>query len=131
MAFHKFVKAALAGEPIGVYGDGSQSRDFTFVADIVRANRDAMDAMLDGAAGGTYNLGGGSTVTVREVIDLLSELLGAPVDATFGATQPGDVRHTSADTTRARAAIGFAPTVTLREGLAREVDWLRGVYAHA
>jgi nucleoside-diphosphate-sugar epimerase len=131
MAFHKFVKSALAGEPIGVYGDGNQSRDFTFVDDIVRANRDAMDAMLAGASGGTYNLGGGSTVTVREVIDLLGELLGSPVDATFGATQPGDVRHTSADTTRAREALGFAPTVTLREGLGREVEWLRGVYAHA
>jgi UDP-glucose 4-epimerase len=131
MAFHKFVKAALEGTPIGVYGDGHQSRDFTFIDDIVRANRDAMDMLVAGDRGGTYNLGGGSTVTVREVVDMLSEILGSPVAADFGATQPGDVRHTSADTTRAREALGFEPTVTLREGLAREVEWLRGVYAGA
>lgn len=125
MAFHKFVKAALVGEPIGVYGDGMQSRDFTFIADIVRANRDAMTNMLDGATGGTYNLGGGSTVTVREVVAMLGEILGRDVDATFGDAQKGDVRHTSADTTAARTAIGFAPTVGLRDGLALEVEWLR------
>ncbi len=128
MAFHKFAKAALEGTPIGVYGDGMQSRDFTFVDDIVAANRAAMDAMLaSGSSGGTYNLGGGSTVTVREVIELLGEILGREVEASFGATQPGDVRHTSADTTRAREAFGFAPTVDLREGLAREVEWLRSI----
>ncbi len=129
MAFHKFVKAALEGTPIGVYGDGHQSRDFTFIDDIVRANRAAMDQLVAGSTGGTYNLGGGSTVTVREVVDMLGEILGSPVAADYGATQPGDVRHTSADTTRARDALGFEPTVALREGLAREVEWLRGVYA--
>ncbi len=131
MAFHKFVKAALEGTPIGVYGDGHQSRDFTFITDIVAANRAAMDALLAGDRGGTYNLGGGSTVTVREVVDMLSEILGSPVEAHYGDTQPGDVRHTSADTTRARSALGFAPEVDLRAGLAREVEWLRGVYAGA
>lgn len=129
MAFHKFVKAALAGEPIGVFGDGHQSRDFTFVDDIVAANISAMNAMLAGARGDTYNLGGGSTVTVREVVDLLGEILGAPVAANFGDTQPGDVRHTSADTTRAREALSFEPEVALVDGLASEVEWLRGVYA--
>jgi nucleoside-diphosphate-sugar epimerase len=125
MAFHKFVKAALEGTPIGVYGDGTQSRDFTFVDDIVAANRAAMDAMVGrGERGGTYNLGGGSTVTVREVVAMLGEILGREVEASFGAAQPGDVRHTSADTTRAREALGFAPTVQLRDGLRREADWL-------
>lgn len=129
MAFHKFVKAALEGTPIGVYGDGRQSRDFTFISDIVGANRAAMDALVAGDRGGTYNLGGGSTVTVREVVDMLSDILCAPVAASYGDTQPGDVRHTSADTTRAREALGFEPAVTLRDGLAREVEWLRGIYA--
>jgi UDP-glucose 4-epimerase len=130
MAFHKFIKAALAGEPIGVYGDGHQSRDFTYISDIVAANRSAMDRMTgDGSAGGTFNLGGGSTVTVREVVDILAHVLGEPVNASFGDTQPGDVRHTSADTTRARDALGFHPQVQLADGLALEVEWLRGVYA--
>ena len=131
MAFHKFVKAALENAPIGVYGDGHQSRDFTFIDDIVAANRAAMDRLVAGDRGGTYNLGGGSTVTVREVVDMLSEILGRDVEASFGETQPGDVRHTSADTTRAREALGFDPKVSLRDGLAREVEWLRGVYAPA
>jgi nucleoside-diphosphate-sugar epimerase len=129
MAFHKFVRAALAGEPIGVYGDGHQSRDFTFVDDIVAANRAAMDRMLAGERGGTYNLGGGSTVTVREVVDMLGEILGRDVAATYGDTQPGDVRHTSADTSRARDALGFAPSVDLRTGLERELQWLERVLA--
>ena len=131
MAFHKFGRASLAGESIGVYGDGNQSRDFTFIDDIVAGNIAAMDALRGGARGGTYNLGGGSTVTVREVVDMLGEILGSPVAVDYGDTQPGDVRHTSADTGRAREAIGFAPTVTLAEGLAREIEWLRGVYAPA
>jgi nucleoside-diphosphate-sugar epimerase len=129
MAFHKFGRAALEGTPIGVYGDGHQSRDFTFIDDIVAANRAAMDRLVAGERGGTYNLGGGSTVTVREVVAMLGEILGREAAASFGDTQPGDVRHTSADTTRAREALGFVPTVDLRTGLAREVEWLRGVYA--
>jgi UDP-glucose 4-epimerase len=132
MAFHKFGRAALMGETIGVYGDGHQSRDFTFISDIVAANRAAMDRLVAGdGMGDTYNLGGGSTVTVREVVDLLGEILGAPVDVHYGDTQPGDVRHTSADTSRAQQALGFAPKVQLAEGLAREVEWLRTVYAGA
>jgi UDP-glucose 4-epimerase len=127
MAFRKFIASALAGEPIGVYGDGTQSRDFTFVDDIVAANRAAMGKLIDGATGGTYNLGGGSTVTVREIVDILSEVIGGgtTVTAEYGPTQKGDVKHTSADTSAARAAIGFSPTVDLREGLAREVAWVR------
>jgi UDP-glucose 4-epimerase len=132
MGFHKFGRAAIMGETIEVYGDGHQSRDFTFNSDIVEANRAAMDAMVgDGVMGGTYNLGGGSTVTVREVLELLGEILGAPVDVHYGDTQPGDVRHTSADTTRAREALGFEPKVQLAEGLAREVEFLKTVYAGA
>lgn len=129
MAFHKFARAALAGTAISVYGDGMQTRDFTFVGDIVEANIAAMDALHAGARGSTYNLGGGSTVTVRKVIDLLGVVVGAPVRVQYGDSQPGDVRHTSADTTRAREELGFDPKVTLAEGLAREVAWLREAYA--
>ncbi|MCZ4495618.1 MAG: UDP-glucose 4-epimerase [Thermoleophilia bacterium] len=128
MAFHKFAKAALAGDQISIYGNGTQSRDFTFISDIVAGNRAAMDALQSGSRGGTYNLGGGSTVTVREVLDLLVEIVGSPLNASFGDPQKGDVRHTSADTSAARAAIGFAPKVQLADGLAREVEWVRGFY---
>jgi nucleoside-diphosphate-sugar epimerase len=125
MAFHKFAKAALAGDPISIYGDGTQSRDFTYIDDIVAGNRAAMATMLDGAEGGTYNLGGGSTVTVREVLDLLATLIDGDLLVGYGEPQKGDVRHTSADTSAARAAIGFDPQVSLAVGLANEVEWLR------
>jgi len=129
MAFHKFGRAALLGEPIEVYGDGTASRDFTFIDDIVTGNRAAMRMMLDGSMGGTYNLGGGSVITVREVLDVIADLVDGEIDARYGETQKGDVRHTSADVSAAQRDLGFAPTVDLRTGLAREVQWLRSVYS--
>jgi UDP-glucose 4-epimerase len=129
MAFHKFVRAALQGDSIDVYGDGTQSRDFTFVDDIVAANRSAMDVLQGGASGGTYNLGGGSTATVREVIELLERILERPVAVTYGATQPGDVRHTSADTSAAQRELGYKPRTSLETGLRSEADWLRDLLA--
>lgn len=125
MAFNRFVRAALTDTPITVYGDGNQSRDFTYVQDIVAGTRAAMDASH--IPYGVYNLGGGSTITVREVLDLLSELLGAAVAVNYGETQKGDVRHTSADTSRARENIGFNPVVDVPTGLARELAWMRGI----
>ncbi|MCW2949784.1 MAG: UDP-glucose 4-epimerase [Thermoleophilia bacterium] len=127
MAFNKFIRAALAGTPIGVFGDGHQSRDFTYISDIVAGNRAAMNALQNGADGGTYNLGGGSTVTVREIVAMLETILDRPVEADYGESQKGDVRHTSADTSAAQAAIGFSPRVDLRTGLTREVEWLRSL----
>ena len=123
MAFNRFARAALTGAPITVYGDGTQSRDFTYVADIVAANRAAMDTAS--VPFGVFNIGGGSTVTVREVLDLLGQIVGSPVDVAYGDRQAGDVRHTSADTSRARDLLGYAPTVDLATGLAREVEWMR------
>ncbi len=122
MAFNKFISAIQAGRPITVFGDGHQSRDFTYVGDIVAANRLAMDAGDE--VQGTFNIGGGTTATVREVIAVLDDLAGSPVDVSYGETQPGDVRHTSADTSRARAMLGFAPQVDLREGIRREFEWI-------
>jgi UDP-glucose 4-epimerase len=124
MAFNKFIRAALAGTPIGVFGDGNQSRDFTFITDIVAGNRAAMTALQGGAMGGTYHLGGGSTVTVREILTLLEELVERPITVDYQGVQKGDVRHTSADTSAARSAIGFEPTIDLRTGLGREVAWI-------
>ena len=122
MAFHRFIRSALAGEQIVVFGDGHQSRDFTYVGDIVSGCLAAMRSTINAA---TYNLGGGSTVTVRETLDLLSDILDADVDVRYTDAQLGDVRHTSADTTSAHTEIGFTTSVTLAEGLAREVRWMR------
>jgi nucleoside-diphosphate-sugar epimerase len=125
MAFHKFVRRAVLGERIEIYGDGHQSRDFTFVADAVAANLAAVEHLAAGGAGGTFNVGGGSTVTVREVLDLLATLVDEPLNVHYGDVQAGDVRHTSASTAAIHAALGWSPTVQLAQGLEREVAWLR------
>lgn len=122
MAFHKFIRAGLEGRPIEIYGDGEQTRDFTFVADAVDAN---LAAMARGTAGRVYNIGGGSRVSVNEVLATLGELLGRPLDVRHMGRALGDVTHTYADTSRAREELGFAPKVSLREGLEREIAWVR------
>ncbi len=125
MAFHKFFKAALAGEEISVYGDGTQTRDFTYVSDAVEANLRAAQSAPPGAV---LNIGGGSRVSVREVLTLVEELVGKPVRVRYLETQHGDMKDTVADTTRAREQIGYRPLVSLRDGLARERDWIAALY---
>ena len=128
MAFHKFIRAALEGRPISLYGDGGQTRDFTFIADIVSANVAAGDR---GRPGAVYNIGGGSRVSLLDVVTLIERLTGRPLDVRREATQKGDMRDTFADTSRARADLGFAPTHTLEQGLAAECAWLAEVVAAA
>ncbi len=122
MGFHKFIRAALDDRPIVIYGDGEQTRDFTFVADVVEAN---WLALGPGAAGQLFNIGGGSRVSVNQVLATLEEILGRPIRREHQPAQPGDVRHTWADTRRAKEMLGFEPKVSLRDGLAREVAWLK------
>ncbi len=122
MGFHKFIQAALQDRPIVVYGDGEQTRDFTYVADAVEAN---WLALSPAANGQVLNIGGGSRGSVNQVLATLEEILGRPIRREQRPPQPGDVRHTWADTTRARELLGFSPRVSLRDGLARQVEWLR------
>jgi nucleoside-diphosphate-sugar epimerase len=121
MAFNKFIKAALAGQPITLYGDGEQTRDFTFVSDAVAAT---VAAGEKGVPGRAYNVGGGSRVSVNHVLEIISRLAGKPLDVRREAVQKGDMRDTFADTTLARADLGFAPAVSLEEGLEAEFRWL-------
>jgi UDP-glucuronate 4-epimerase len=123
MAFTIFCKKALAGEPLRVFGDGSQSRDFTFVADVVRATRAAADS--PGVGGQVFNIGGGSQVPLRDAIELLGAFLERPLDVTYEEQERGDVRHTSAETSRARELLGFKPEVAFEDGLARQAEWAR------
>jgi UDP-glucose 4-epimerase len=122
MAFHTFILSALEDRPIPVYGDGEQTRDFTYVADIAEAN---WLATGPGVAGAVFNIGGGSRCSVNQVLAALEEILGRPIRREPRPPQPGDVRHTWADTRLARERLGFAPSVSLRDGLEREVAWLR------
>ncbi|MGD8903681.1 MAG: GDP-mannose 4,6-dehydratase [Anaerolineae bacterium] len=123
MAFNRLIRAMLRDEPFPLYGDGEQTRDFTFVSDAVEATVRAAGA----PPGSIFNVGGGSRVTLNHVIGLLEELVGREAKIDRRAKQAGDVRHTWANTTRIRETLGFQPQVGLREGLAREVAWLRGV----
>ncbi len=124
MAFHKFLRAIYAGEPIPVYGDGEQTRDFTFVADAVAAN---VACMHHGAPGSYFNIGGGSRVTLNHCLEVLREVTGRPMCIARHDPQHGDVRHTWADTTAAQTVLGFQPQVSLQEGLAAEAAWYRDV----
>jgi UDP-glucose 4-epimerase len=122
MGFHKFLRAMLRNEPIAVFGDGQQTRDFTFVADAVSAT---LAAATKGVPGRVYNIGGGSRVTVNEVLEMIGRVAGRAPLVKTESVQKGDMRHTYADTRLARADLGFAPTVALEQGLAAEYAWLK------
>ena len=124
MAFHKFLRATIKGEAIGVYGDGDQTRDFTFITDAVNAN---VLAATRGVAGRVYNIGGGSRVSVKDVLAMIERVTRQRLRVNVDAAQKGDMRHTYADTSRAHADLGYAPTVGLEAGLAAEYQWLTGI----
>lgn len=124
MAFHRFAKSALQNEEIVVYGDGEQSRDFTYIADIVAANLAAAELA---PAGAIYNIGGGTQSTVNQILAQIENIVGKKLNVNRQARQSGDARKTSADTTRARQELKFAPSVTLEEGLKREVKWMESL----
>jgi nucleoside-diphosphate-sugar epimerase len=126
MAFHRFITAAFTDRPVVLYGDGAQTRDFTFVADVVAATIAAGDRGLPGAV---YNIGGGSRVSVNDVLRLVERVTGRSLRVERAPSQKGDMRDTFADTSRARAEIGFAPAVALADGLAAEAAWLEPLLA--
>lgn len=122
MAFSRFIAAGLKGEVLPIYGDGSQTRDFTFIEDILEANLRA--AAYEGEDY-VFNVGGGSRVTLREALSTLEEALGLPLNLDFQSRQLGDVPDTLADASRIQRELGFKPAVGLAEGLARQVAWTR------
>jgi nucleoside-diphosphate-sugar epimerase len=128
MAFHRFMRAAITRQPITLYGDGEQTRDFTFVADAAAATA---AAGTRGVPGRVYNIGGGSRVSVNRVLEIVARLAGHTLDIRREDKQKGDMRDTCADTARARADIGFSPTVEIEEGLAAEYDWLNAALGRA
>lgn len=119
MAFSRIISALVSGDEFEVYGDGSQSRDFTFVADAVAAT---IAAMRGAPAGAVYNVGGGSEAELRQVVDLVEELAGRSLNVRYGERAAGDVKRTLADTTRIRSELGWEPGTDLRTGLAAQLD---------
>ncbi|HEX9365955.1 MAG TPA: NAD-dependent epimerase/dehydratase family protein [Vicinamibacterales bacterium] len=121
MAFNRFIRAAQRDEPITLYGDGEQTRDFTFVADAVGATIAAGER---GVAGRAYNIGGGSRVSMNDVLTIIERVAGHPLKVRREDAQKGDMRDTYADTSLAQRDLGFAPKVSLEEGIRAEYRWL-------
>jgi UDP-glucose 4-epimerase len=121
MAFHKFIRAMLRGEKLPIFGNGEQTRDFTYIDDAVDAN---LLAMEKGRPGAVYNIGGGSRISLNHAIALLEKIMGKKANRSQDSPQMGDVLHTWADTTLARQNLGFIPRIGMEEGLRRELAWL-------
>jgi UDP-glucuronate 4-epimerase len=124
MAFNIFCRAAVSGTPMEIYGDGRQTRDFTYVADIVAATRAAGET--EGVAGRVFNVGGGERVSLKAAIEIIEECAGRSLEVRYKPTQDGDVRDTGADTALARELLGYDPTTTVADGLVAEFEWMAG-----
>jgi UDP-glucose 4-epimerase len=118
-----FTEAMLAGRTPAVYGDGLQSRDFTYVADVVQALVKAAEA--PGVSGRVYNVGTGRSITVLELVAVLNRLLGTELTPRHGPARAGDVRHSRADIGRSRRELGYEPAVSFEEGLRQTLEWYR------
>jgi nucleoside-diphosphate-sugar epimerase len=122
MAFQRFIQAGLSGEEVVIYGDGEQTRDFTYASDGVEAN---FLALRPEAEGRTFNIGGGARITINGALSLLERLVGQEIRRRHVLSQEGDVRHTFADVSLAGRLLGYRPRVTLQEGLAHQIEWAR------
>jgi UDP-glucose 4-epimerase len=120
----RFIRAIAAGRPVTVHGDGEQSRDFTYVENVVAANLLAADA--PDAIGRVLNVATGGSETVNALADTIGRLLDRPVSKTFGPAQPGDVRESWADVAAAQEAIGYETRVGFEEGLRRTIEAMVG-----
>ena len=119
-----FVTAIGAGEPVKIFDDGEQSRDFTYVDNVVAAN--LLAAAADGASGRIFNISAGAPTSVNELAETIGRLLGKPVERTYLPPRPGDLRNSWADVSAARDVLGFEPSVSLEDGLRRTADFLLG-----
>jgi UDP-glucose 4-epimerase len=126
-----FISALEAGERPEIHGDGLQSRDFTYIADVVAANLRAADAAADRCSGLTFNVAGGRPYSLLELLDILSRITGQRAEPRFTSPRPGDVRHTWADISLTESGIGYRPEVPFEEGLRRTVEWFREAWANA
>ncbi|MGH3680142.1 MAG: NAD-dependent epimerase/dehydratase family protein, partial [Natronosporangium sp.] len=128
MALGRVLASALTGVPFPLYGDGQQRREFTYVSDAVAATIAATDAPVPGAV--VVNVGGGTTASMRDVIDLAGQVTGRPVPIAATRSQPGDALTTAADLSQARHLLDYRPKVELRDGIQQQFDWLMDLAPH-
>jgi nucleoside-diphosphate-sugar epimerase len=117
----RFINAFLDGEAPVVYGDGEQTRDFTYVDNAVDANVRA--AAADGVSGDAFNVAGGARISLNDLLGAIRALSGREIEAVHEEARLGEVRHSQADVSRARDALGYEPTIDLAEGLRRTFEW--------
>jgi len=122
MAFNKFIEAMLANKEITIYGDGKQTRDFTYINDAIEANIAAANCDVSGEV---FNIGGGSRITLNEVIGILEETIGVKAKTRYIEQQKGDVRHTYSNIDKAEQMLDYRPEIKIEEGLKKEVQWLK------
>ncbi|MCD2100065.1 NAD-dependent epimerase/dehydratase family protein [Rhodococcus rhodochrous] len=125
MAFNKFIRAALQGSEIEIYGDGHQVRDFTYISDIVAANVMAGNSSVD--PGTVLNVSGGSNVSIRDVLRILGEITGRTLNVNYGPPTPGDVRRTGGESEESAKKLGWRPSVQIEKGLELEVEYFAGL----
>ncbi len=125
MAFHKFLKAVKENKPIHLYGDGTQTRDFTYIDDIVDAN---VQSLEKGKAGDIYNVGGGNRREMNTIFPILEKITGKIVNIRHSDRQQGDVFHTYADINKAKKDLDFSPQIPLEDGLRQEWEWIQKLY---
>lgn len=118
--FHKLIKSALNGEAIEIYGDGCQTRSYTYIDDVVNANILAMESAVSGEV---FNIGGGARVSVNKVIDLVEKLTVKKIHKRYVDSKKGDARHTGACIKKARKLLGYYPKTRIKKGLQRQIDW--------
>lgn len=126
MAFHRFIVQILKEEPITLFGDGNQSRDFTYVSDCVAGL--SMILNKDNLIGQTINIGGKERATVNRTLSIIEKFTGKKATIQYLATLKGEPKHTWADITKAQNLLGYAPKVTLNEGIAKEIEYIRKIY---
>jgi UDP-glucose 4-epimerase len=122
MGFHKFISAIILGREIEIFGTGEQTRDFTFIDDVVEAN---LQAFLRGKEGEVYNIGGGGRIGLSQAIRAIEEISGKKAHLKYTEPQRGDAKHTYADISKAKRDFGYNPKVDIYEGLKRHYEWLR------
>ena len=125
MAFHKFLAASLRGEPIEIYGSGEQTRDFTYISDIVSAHLPAAESPVEGEI---FNIGGGNRISMIKLIPVIEKISGEKLTILSRPTQKGDARHTYADITKAMKILHFKPTVSVQEGLEKQLTWIKALW---
>ncbi|MCL4441854.1 MAG: NAD-dependent epimerase/dehydratase family protein [Firmicutes bacterium] len=125
----KFILAMMQGERPHIYGDGEQSRDFTYIDNVIEAN--LLAARAEGISGEVFNVGCGARYTLNHLVAMLNKILGTKLKPEYGPSRPGDVRHSMASIKKAKKLLGYEPVTTFEEGLRQMVEWFSSSYPSA